>query len=130
MAKQGNRPAGGLGSKQVRNVSVKTGQNARAMNPRGVSQIGSSIGSHATNSGKKLTKGVEPVRGAMKPAGGPGGIELGNQCAVNVGKGGPGAGRTLYGQSGSQGTHGPVSGSPRPQGRSFDAPATKRQEGY
>jgi hypothetical protein len=26
----------------------------------------------------------------------------------------------LYGQSGQQGQHGPVAGSPRPQGRGFD----------
>jgi hypothetical protein len=40
---------------------------------------------------------------------------FGNEVALNVGKGGPGTGRTLYGQSGSQGCHGqPAAGNPRP----------------
>jgi hypothetical protein len=47
-------------------------------------------------------------------------VKFGNELATNVGKGGPGTGRTLYGQSGLQGQHGPVAGSPRPQGRGFD----------
>jgi hypothetical protein len=33
---------------------------------------------------------------------------MGNKVALNVGKGGPGAGRTLYGKSGVQGQHGSV----------------------
>jgi hypothetical protein len=129
---KGNRPAGGLGSKQVRKVGIAKGQPAHAMRPGGVSQIGSSTGDHATGSGKILRGAVEPMRGEQRRPGQPGSVELGNQCALNVGKGGPGVGRTLYGQGGTQGTHGSVAGSPRPQGRSFDAPApaTKRQEGY
>jgi hypothetical protein len=40
---------------------------------------------------------------------------LGNQVAGNVGGGGPGKGRVLYGQSGLQGQHGaPAPGNPRP----------------
>jgi hypothetical protein len=35
-------------------------------------------------------------------------IKFGNELATNVGKGGPGTGRTLYGQSGQQGCHGPT----------------------
>jgi hypothetical protein len=99
----GHRPAGGIGSNKSVEKPVKTGQRARAVSPRGVSQIGSSIGNHSTDRAGKLTKGVEPVHGPKKPAGGPGGIELGNQCALNVGGGGPGTGRTLYGQCGTQG---------------------------
>jgi hypothetical protein len=30
---------------------------------------------------------------------------MGNEIALNVGKGGPGTGRTLYGQCGTQGQH-------------------------
>jgi hypothetical protein len=36
---------------------------------------------------------------------------------LNVGKGGCGTGRNLYGQAGTQGTHGSVAGTPRPAGR-------------
>jgi hypothetical protein len=42
-------------------------------------------------------------------------VKFGNEVALNVGKGGCGTGRTLYGQAGSQGTHGGVNpGTPRP----------------
>jgi hypothetical protein len=45
-------------------------------------------------------------------------VPFGNEVALNVGKGGCGTGRTLYGQAGSQGTHGATNpGSPRPPGR-------------
>jgi hypothetical protein len=47
-------------------------------------------------------------------------VPFGNEVALNVGKGGCGTGRTLYGQAGTQGTHGDVAGSPCPQGRGFD----------
>jgi hypothetical protein len=33
-------------------------------------------------------------------------VPFGNAVALNVGKGGCGTGRTIYGQAGSQGTHG------------------------
>ncbi len=33
-----------------------------AINPAGVSQIGSAMGNHSTGSAKKLTKAVEPIR--------------------------------------------------------------------
>jgi hypothetical protein len=35
-------------------------------------------------------------------------VPFGNQVALNVGPGGCGTGRTLYGQAGSQGSHGPT----------------------
>jgi hypothetical protein len=40
----------------------------------------------------------------------------GNAVALNVGKGGPGTGRDVH-HCGSQGVHGGVAGSPKPQGR-------------
>jgi hypothetical protein len=44
-------------------------------------------------------------------------VPFGNEVALNVGKGGPCTGRTIY-KTGSQGTQGSVaSGNPRPQGR-------------
>jgi hypothetical protein len=45
-------------------------------------------------------------------------VPFGNAVALNVGKGGCGTGRTLYGQAGSQGTHGSTNpGNPRPNPR-------------
>ena len=59
-------------------------------------------------------KGVpsEKVQGKSLPAGLS--QPLGNAVALNVGCGAPGAGRKLYGQSGSNQTYGkPVTGLPR-----------------
>jgi hypothetical protein len=100
-----NKKGGGLGSRVVREVGVRTGTSARVMSPRGVSQIGSSMGNHVTESGKK-GQSVEPVRGAALPAGLS--VPLGNALATNVAGGGPGKGRNLYGQSGSNKTYGPT----------------------
>jgi hypothetical protein len=87
---------GGINSRNVKSVSVRTGSAARAQNPRGVSQIGQALSNHATDTSKRLTKSVEPVRGAAMP-----GVKLGNELATNVGGGGPGTGRTTM-RSGSQ----------------------------
>jgi hypothetical protein len=100
------KAGGGIRSKNVRRQPVRYGQSAQEKKVRGVSQIGQSMGNHATQSGRILTRAVEPVRGGPIP--GVGSIKLGNEVARNVGKGGCGTGRTLYGQSGTQGTHGPV----------------------
>jgi len=79
-----------------------------------VSQIGSSLGNHATEASGKLRNAVEPVHvGAM---GGMGSVPLGNAKALDVGKGGAGTGRVIYG-SGTNKTYGPVAGTSRPQGR-------------
>ena len=109
----GHHPGGGIASRQRVEKPVKVGAAARVMRPQGVSQIGSSIGNRVTNSGRTLSGAVEPVRGKALPAGLS--VPLGNQVALNVGKGGPGAGRVLYGKSGSQSQHGPANpGLPRP----------------
>lgn len=100
------KTGGGINSKQRVDVGVRNGRRAREERPRGVSQIGSAMGNHAMGKGGNLRGAVEPVRGARQQAGGPGGVPLGNEVALNVGKGGPGAGRTLYGQCGTQGQHG------------------------
>jgi hypothetical protein len=102
-----NKISGGVGSKVNREVGVRVGDRARAGNVRGVSQIGQSLGNHVTETARK-GQPVENLYGAKQPAGGPGGVPLGNQVALNVGKGGCGAGRNLYGQSGTQGVQGPV----------------------
>jgi hypothetical protein len=112
--KSGNRKlGGGIGSAVNREVGIRKGAPRREISPRGVSQIGGSLGNHATDKPGELRRAVEPVvtgkRGISVP--------LGNEVAKNVGAGGPGAGRVLHGQSGSQGVHGPVAGQVRPQGR-------------
>jgi hypothetical protein len=109
-------PGGGMGSKATHAPTTYfTGQPSQRINPKGVSQVGQSVGNHSMDSGgKRLTKSVEPVRtGAV---GGPGSIKLGNECALDVGKGGPGADRVVYG-SGSQQQHGGPAGRLAGQGR-------------
>jgi hypothetical protein len=99
----GNRKGGGLGSRVVREVGVRNGTPAREMRPRGVSQIGSSMGNHPTEGGRKATRAVEPVRGAALPSAI--NVPLGNEIAARgLGVGG---GRDVS-RSGSQCVHGPV----------------------
>ena len=74
-----------------------------------MSQIGQNIGNKAMNDPKRLTKSVEPVRGAAMP-----GVKLGNEVAAST-VCGPGGSRTVM-RSGSQAQTGPVAGSPRPGG--------------
>ncbi len=116
--------AGGPGSRQVVKKPVHYGDRARAISEKGSAQIGSSRGNKATESGKILRKDVEPVRLERRPSGTPGSIPLGNEVAGNViGKAGPGAGRVLFGQSGSQQQYGkPDAGIARPQSQDiFDS---------
>ena len=100
MAKSGRQSGtgsgGGLGSRNVVRPGVVVGARGREVGPRGVSQIGSAMGNHATETARKLSGAVEAVHRAPQPANGPGGVPLGNAVALNVGKGGCGTGRTLY----------------------------------
>lgn len=116
MRSSGKGSGGGTGSKNVVKSPVKNGQVAKSMREKGVAQIGSALGNHATAKGAKLNRAVESIRGAPQPRGGPGGVPLGNALAMNVGKGGPGAGRTVH-ATGGQGQRGPVAGGPKPAGR-------------
>jgi hypothetical protein len=118
MSKTRTGAGGGINSRVNVTKPVRTGQPATKISPRGVSQYGSSIGNHSTDSGRVLTKGVETTH--QGPMGGPGSVKLGNEVALNVGGGGPGKGRVLYGQCGTQSQYGPVEGTVRPPGRSFD----------
>jgi hypothetical protein len=104
--KGGHRPGGGYGSNKVVSKPVMTGKPARQYHQSGVSQFGESVGNHITNRGGSSGYRGDPVRGSFRPPGTPGSVPLGNAIATNVGSGGPGKGRTLYGQSGMQGTHG------------------------
>lgn len=103
----GNRPSGGIGSRVNREVPVRYGQRAEEIRHQGVSQIGQNLGDHLTDHRKPASRAVEPVRGALRPAGTPGSVMLGNQKALDVGKGGVGTGRTVM-RSGSQCQTGPA----------------------
>ena len=106
-----HKAAGGIGSRQVVNKPVRTGGPNRAANVKGVSQIGQAMGNHITESKKILKNVPQPVfgGGAAIPS------RLGNEIATNVGRGGPGVGRTRIMRSGQQGQYGSVNpGNPRP----------------
>jgi len=109
---------GGYGSRPHVETSVRTGTGSRGTRPAGVGQIGNSQGDHVTALGGSAT----PYRGeklhggqSFQP------VPFGNEVALNVGKGGPGTGRTLYGQSGVQGCHG------QPAQGASGLPSTKGQ---
>jgi len=99
-----HQPGGGPRSKNVVEPRIRTGSGSRNARPAGVSQFGYSYGDHTTNrpgsSGYTGEKLHGPAGRDFQPT------KFGNELATNVGRGGPGAGRTLHGQSGSQGCHG------------------------
>jgi len=95
-----------LGNKNV-SPGVRTGSPSKATSPCAAAQIG------ASTAFKKENVEVGPAYNS--------GVKLGNEKALDVGAGGPGAGRTTM-KSGSQGTYGPVNPgeSPRNTPRGFD----------
>jgi hypothetical protein len=104
---------GGFGSRVVTERPIRTGSGSYATTPGYAGQLGQAQGTHVTRGGESNYRG-EPMHSgrSFNPT------KYGNEIATNVGRGGPGAGRTLYGQAGSQGVHGGTnSGNPRPQGR-------------
>ena len=109
----GNQKGGGYGSRQHVEKPIRTGSGSRGTNPGGVGQLGNMQGSHVTRGEESNYRG-DPLHSgkSFQP------VKFGNELATNIGKGGPGTGRTLYGQSGSQGCHGqPASGNPPAQGK-------------
>src|SRR5215468_9555221 len=97
---------GGYGSRQHVEKPVKTGTGPQSARPAGVAQIGIMWGDHVTNKGGQGYTGerLHHDNRTFQP------VKFGNEVALNVGQGGCGTGRTLYGQAGSQGTHGDVAG--------------------
>jgi hypothetical protein len=82
------KSGGGITSNKVRNVGVQTGKAAKGVSPQAASRIGMQV---------VTSTGVAKVPGPIsKP--------LGNELAKNVGKGGPGAGRTVHPSGSQQGT--------------------------
>ena len=109
----GHQPGGGIASRGNVEPRVRTGTGSRGTHPGGVAQLGQHTGDKATHGDSKGSgyRG-EPLHNnkSFQP------VPFGNQVALNVGKGGCGTGRTLYGQAGSQGQYG--SGGPaKPTGR-------------
>jgi hypothetical protein len=111
MRRSGKGSGGGAGMNKNVSPSVKYGQPAKEKMVRGVSQIGQSMGNHITERTYKVNP-IEKVRGGVIP--GVGTIPLGNE--TNRACGPRGEGRTLYGQSGTQGQHGTPEGRPAPTG--------------
>ena len=105
---------GGISSRVVKQVDIKSGSpNLTAYSPRGVSQIGAAQGSRLDRAGSFTTRNsaLPYSDGQRKDF-----VPLGNSLTNNIGPGGPGSGRVLYGQGGTQQMHGaPVQGSsPKP----------------
>jgi hypothetical protein len=98
------KSGGGITSNKKVSVGVRGGAAREGVNPRWTAQQGQSQGNHATD-GRVLGRAIEPMRA---PA--PASSTLGNTKAQDVGKGGPGAGRTVH-ATGSQGQHGPATAS-------------------
>jgi len=101
---------GGITSNKLVREGVRGGSpNLTAYSPRGVSQLGISQGSTLSKTGAFTTQNSAlPLSDGQQRDF----VPLGNQLATNVGGGGPGTGRTLYGQGGTQQMHGaPVQGS-------------------
>jgi hypothetical protein len=100
---------GGISSRVVKQVDIKSGSpNLTAYSPRGVSQIGAAQGSRLDRAGSFTTRNsaLPYSDGQRKDF-----VPLGNSLTNNIGPGGPGSGRVLYGQGGTQQMHGaPVQG--------------------
>jgi len=113
--RSGHRPGGGIASRQHVEKPIRQGAPRERIRHAGVAQIGQRQGNHITNQGATTYGGINPFgAGQGYPS------ELGNKVALNVGAGGPGKGRTLHGQAGSQGCHGEVArGNPPPSGELF-----------
>lgn len=124
MRRSGTGSGGGIGMNKNVEPRIRTGQGSKSARPAGVAQIGNAWGNKATHvkgttgyTGERLHNPERNARFAP----------FGNAKALDVGGGGCGTGRTLYGQSGSQGLHGqPAPGNPRPSGELFPGwPAKK-----
>jgi hypothetical protein len=101
MATGNHRPGGGIASNKNVEVRVRTGAGSREVRPGGTNAPGSSYGSHVTNQSDTGYRGPKFYGDkSFQP------VPFGNEVALNVGKGGCGTGRTLYGQSGSQQQYG------------------------
>jgi hypothetical protein len=110
---KGNR---GIRSKNLVHKPVRTGAAREHIQKAGVAQLGQMQGSHVTEKGSDLGYRGVGLIGPKQPIS----VPLGNEVALNVGKGGPGTGRDPAMRSGSQGCYGqPASGSPMPKAKTL-----------
>jgi hypothetical protein len=110
--RSGHRPGGGIASRQRVEKPIRQGAARERVIPAGVAQIGQRQGNHVTNRGATEYGGINPFgAGQGYPS------KLGNEVALNVGKGGPGTGRKIY-SCGTQGVQGAVDrGNPLPKAK-------------
>jgi hypothetical protein len=107
---KGHVPGGGIKSRVVTERSVRTGTGSRGTHPGGVAQLGQHTGDHTTNRPGSSGYRGEPLHQdrSFQP------VKFGNEVALNVGRGGPGTGRTIY-KTGTQCMTGPANpGNPPP----------------
>ena len=104
MRKSGVGAGGGIGNRTIKHSQGgrKVEPKAMGIRPGHASQIGQALGNHATDSGgKRLDPVVPPRTGGYSP---PVGANTNSKP-------------TNYGMCGTQAQHGPVAGTPKPQGR-------------
>jgi hypothetical protein len=102
MRRSGVGSGGGYGMNKNVSPPVRTGSGSHSARPAGVAQLGNAWGDHSTSSGKSTGYRGEPLHSPERNFNP---VPFGNEVALNVKGGGPGAGRTLY-HCGSQSTHG------------------------
>jgi hypothetical protein len=94
------KSVGGGGHSQHVRPPVRAGSpQTRKVTADGASSVGRIIGTHTTDHGETQRPNrplYEPTKAAVR---------MGNDVALNVGRGGPGTGRTVH-PCGSQGQHG------------------------
>jgi hypothetical protein len=117
MANSNRKLGGGSGSRVNKEVGNRLGNRSDITNVRAISQIGQTLGNHVTET-RKTTDPREKTYTGRLPAGGPGGVPLGNETAARCAAG-PGGGREVM-KSGSQCQMGPVAGTAWSQGREID----------
>src|SRR5262245_50244041 len=88
----------GISSNKLVTPGVRTGAPAQGVNPGYAGQLGGALGNRAMD--RPAPRAAEPMHTAA-----PYKSALGNEVALNVGRGGCGAGRTVH-ASGSQAQHG------------------------
>ena len=92
---------GALMNKNVKVTTTHGSPNTRKVSPEAVANIGIKKGNHSMDGGTVKRPDV-PLYKEVKAF-----VRMGNDLAKNVGKGGPGSGRTIN-PTGSQMQHGPV----------------------
>src|SRR3974390_585719 len=97
----------GGGITMNKNVSGKVHGGSRSadkVSPAGLSQLGTAQGGKLKGASSYTSvNSAKPVFSGSKPNP----VPFGNAKALDVGKGGPGAGRTIY-RAGTEAVHGPV----------------------